>query len=345
MSRLNRLRESKFVRDTLVLQAGRIGTTALSFISFWLIIRLMGVEAYGVWKLVLAFVGIWQALDITGIGQLTSTRLAIAVGRKDSADTLDLMAVYVKVVLVWALISVVVLFALGPLVSAQLYEGNRTIGALAGWYALSIAADTLYTLVIVALQSRRLMRQLALLQNLNQIVLFACIVAAVLVSPTPEALLVGRLVYSYSTMALAFYLYSRLRHEAGVSDIPEVDQDVPDAAAHAGGCDGETYHRVGDGIGVAVPQGSFGSLHCFKAKLRRAQWNFDRALEAFLHFRIAPGLLLGGARGKPARIHVRTEGKRILVHCQHQRVFHALCVFGGGQQLLLGCFAAGLALG
>ena len=220
MSRLNRLRESKFVRDTLVLQAGRIGTTALSFISFWLIIRLMGVEAYGVWKLVLAFVGIWQALDITGIGQLTSTRLAIAVGRKDSADTLDLMAVYVKVVLVWALISVVVLFALGPLVSAQLYEGNRTIGALAGWYALSIAADTLYTLVIVALQSRRLMRQLALLQNLNQIVLFACIVAAVLVSPTPEALLVGRLVYSYSTMALAFYLYSRLRHEAGVTFPP-----------------------------------------------------------------------------------------------------------------------------
>lgn len=220
MNRLHRLRESKFVRDTLVLQIGRIGTTALSFISFWLIIRLMGVESYGVWKLVLAFVAIWQTLDITGIGQLTSTRLAIAVGRKDAGDALDLMAVYVKVVLAWALISVVVLFIFGPSVAAQMYDGDHRIGTLAGWYSLSLAADTLYTLVIVSLQSRRLMRQLALLQNVNQVVLFACMVAAVLIAPTPESLLVGRLVYSYSTMALAFYLYSRLRHEAGVTFPP-----------------------------------------------------------------------------------------------------------------------------
>ena len=244
MSRFQRLRESKFVRDTFMLQIGRIGTTALSFVSFWLIVRLMGVEAYGIWKLVLAFVGIWQAFDITGIGQLTSTRLAIAVGRKDSRDVLDLMAIYVKVVLVWALISVVVLFALGPLVGERLYDRpplgslpllasgrglldfmglndtGRLIGTLAGWYALSIAADTLYTLVIVSLQSRRLMRQLALLQNLNQVVLFVCMVVAVLVDPRPESLLVGRLVYSYSTLALAFYVYARLRAEAGVTFPP-----------------------------------------------------------------------------------------------------------------------------
>lgn len=220
MSRLRKLRDSKFVRDTLVLQVGRIGTTALSFISFWLIIRLMGVEAYGVWKLVLAFVAIWQTLDITGIGQLTSTRLAIAVGRRDADDALDLMAIYVKVVLAWALISVVVLFVFGPTVAARLYDGDGRIGTLAGWYSLSIAADTLYTLVIVSLQSRRLMRQLALLQNVNQAVLFVCMVVAVLVAPTPESLLVGRLVYSYSTLALAFYLYSRLRHEASVTFPP-----------------------------------------------------------------------------------------------------------------------------
>ena len=220
MSRFQRLRESKFVRDTLVLQIGRIGTTGLSFVSFWLVIRLMGVEQYGVWKLVLALLGIWQTLDITGIGQLTSTRLAIAVGRKDTHDALDLMAIYAKVVLAWALISVVVLFTLGPLVAARLYDGDQRIGVLAGWLSLTLAADSLYTLIIVTLQSRRLMRQLAVLQNLNQVVLFACIVIAMLLSPTPEALLAGRLVYSYSTLALAFYLYARLRDEAGVTFPP-----------------------------------------------------------------------------------------------------------------------------
>lgn len=215
-SRLQRLTRSKFVRDTFVLQLGRIGTTILSFISVWLIIRLMGVEEYGIWKLVLALVAIWQTLDITGIGQLTSNRLAIAVGRKDTSNALDLMAIYAKVVVAWGILSVVALFLIGPLVAAQLYDGNRTIGVLAGWFAFTLAADSLYTLVILSLQSRRLMRELALLQNLNQVVLFVCMVVAVLVSPTPEALVVARLVYSFTTLAMAFVLYGRLRYSGGL---------------------------------------------------------------------------------------------------------------------------------
>src|SRR5690606_37821830 len=118
------LPRSKFVRDTVVLQIGRAGATALSFVALWLTIRLMGVEHYGVWKLTLALVAIWQTLDISGVGQVTSTRLAIAVGKRDEGELRDLLAFYVKVVLAWALLSVIVLFAAGPWLSAQLYDGD-----------------------------------------------------------------------------------------------------------------------------------------------------------------------------------------------------------------------------
>ena len=73
---------------------------------------------------------------------------------------------------------------------------------------------------MIALQSRRSMRALALMQNANQFVLTACMIAAVLISPTPESLVAGRLVYSYSTLLLALVVYRRLRTQGQVSYPP-----------------------------------------------------------------------------------------------------------------------------
>lgn len=231
---------SKFVRDTAVLQIGRIGAMLLGMVSLWLTVRLMGFERYGVWKLTLALVALWQTLDISGVGQITSTRLAIAVGRRDESELRDLLAFYVKVVLAWSLLSAVVLFAAGPWASARLYDGDVRVGALAAWFSLTLAADALYAMVVVSLQSRRLMRQLAVLHNLNQVVLFVCVVAAMLARATPESMVVARLVYSYGTMLLAFVVYTRLRFEAGLR-FPA----LTDVFRHAGAVSVRPYWRSG----------------------------------------------------------------------------------------------------
>ncbi len=214
------LLRSKFIRDTLTLQASRLFIVAISLLSFWITVRLMGVERYGVWKLVLAFFGIWQAFELSGVGVGTSTRLARAAGKGDAGEILDMMAFYVKIVLSWALLTVIVLFIAGPPIAARLYDGDSRIGGLAAWFSLTLAADTLYVLVLLSLQSRRLMRDYALLQNVNQVVLAVCVIGAMLVRPTPESMLVARLVYSYATMAVAFVLYARRRGAGAVSYPP-----------------------------------------------------------------------------------------------------------------------------
>src|SRR5215213_6631016 len=114
ISRLRGLSRSKFIRDTLVLQASKLGTTALSVIALAVSVRLMGIERYGVWKLTLAFFSIWQALEMSGVGMSTATRLSIAIGKKDESEILNLMAFYVRVVLLWAAATTGVMFLFGP---------------------------------------------------------------------------------------------------------------------------------------------------------------------------------------------------------------------------------------
>lgn len=216
---IDRVREflrRKFVRDTLALQIGKIGATALSMVTWVLTVRLLGFENYGVWKLVLSFFNIWLAFNLTGIGISTTTRLAEAIGRRDEPEILNLQGFYVKVTVIWSLLSLLVLSTLGTGIAARLYDGDVRVGLLAAWFALTIPADMLYTLVLVTLQSRRSMRTFAILQPVNQLVLTICILTVLLIDPTPESMVGARLVYSYSTLLLALVIYARSRQHDGI---------------------------------------------------------------------------------------------------------------------------------
>ncbi len=208
---IRQLFRRKFVRDTIALQIGKIGTTGMSALSSLAVVRLMGVENYGVWALAQSFLTIWQALNLTGVGISTSTRLAMAVGAHDEPEILNLTAFYVQVSTLWSIALALLLAVMGPAISALAYNGDGHIGVLAAWLSLTMLPDALYGLIIITLQSQRSMRTLAILTNLNQVVFLICIVGALLVNPVPETLIIGRLIYSTSTMLLAFWFYIRER--------------------------------------------------------------------------------------------------------------------------------------
>ncbi|MEP7290364.1 MAG: oligosaccharide flippase family protein [Chloroflexota bacterium] len=218
--RIRNLLSRKFVQDTLVLQAGKVSLIGLSFISLLLISHLVGPKAYGDFALAQSLLVIWQTLDFTGIGTSTSTLLAIAIGGRDDGAILDLMAFYVKVSVAVNLAITLLIVLLGGFVASRLYNGSSQIGIFAAWLSFAAVADGLYGLVIVALQSRRSMRALALMQNANQLALTILMIGAVIVSPTPEGLVAGRVLYSYSTLALAFFVYTRQRTQGQVSYPP-----------------------------------------------------------------------------------------------------------------------------
>ncbi|MBL8153718.1 MAG: lipopolysaccharide biosynthesis protein [Anaerolineae bacterium] len=209
-SRLRSLFRSKFVRDTLALQIGKIGVTASTLLAAFLVARLLGVQAYGVWALAQSLFSIAQVFDLTGIVVSTSTTLPMAVGAKDQKRVLDLLAVYVKIMAVWALILLVGLMIAAPRIAAASYGDSRA-GVLAATLALAVLPDALYNLVITTLQSQRAMTLLAGFQNVNQFTLLVCTAGALVISPTPEGMVGARLVYSVTTMAMALWLYQRQR--------------------------------------------------------------------------------------------------------------------------------------
>ncbi|MBI5671085.1 MAG: oligosaccharide flippase family protein [Chloroflexi bacterium] len=214
MTTIRRFWGSKFVRDTVILQIGKIGVAGLSFLSSILVFRLLGVERFGLWALTQSFFTIWQSLDLTGVNISTSTRLGLAVGRQDADEIASVMAFHALVSGLWALAVTALILLLGPPLSRLMYDGSTRIAVLTAWLSLTVLPDALYNLVVISLQSRRLMQRLAILQNVNQFVLFGCVVVALVISPTPEGMVASRLVYSVLTLLIAFGFYRRVqRHD------------------------------------------------------------------------------------------------------------------------------------
>ncbi len=209
-SRLRSLFRSKFVRDTLALQIGKVGVTASTLLAALLVARLLGVQAYGVWALAQSLFSIALVFDLTGITTSTSTMLPMAVAAKDETRILDLLAVYVKIMAVWAVILLAGLVIAAPPLAAMSYGDSRA-GVLAAALALGVLPDALYNLVITTLQSQRAITLLAAFQNVNQFTLLICTAGVLLISPTPEGMVGARLVYSVTTMAMALWLYHRQR--------------------------------------------------------------------------------------------------------------------------------------
>ncbi|MGQ9888303.1 MAG: lipopolysaccharide biosynthesis protein [Aggregatilineales bacterium] len=209
----------KVVQDTLALQAGGLGVVALGMLA-WIVVPLaLGPEKYGTWALAQSLLGIWDTFNLTGLGVTISTRLAAAVGARDQNEMLRLLGAHVRVSLLWGGLSVAAMALAGPPLARALH-GSAEIGALAAALSFTLLIDPFYLLVTTALQSRRSMRTLALLQNANQLVLTTCLVTAALARPEPAALVAARLAYSLITALLALWLYRQLRARGTVAYPP-----------------------------------------------------------------------------------------------------------------------------
>jgi O-antigen/teichoic acid export membrane protein len=219
---IRRLLARKAVRDTLLLQIGKLIAAGLGVVTALTLYRVLGPAAFGVYRLAESLVGTFWTLDLTGIGISTTTRLAAAVGAGDRDEILDLLAAHVKVAALTAAGIAALTLALGGAAAAAQGEAAGQIAALAGWLALGKIADALYLVPYGALQSRRSMGAFASLQALNQAALALCLIGAALVSPTAESLVAGRLTYSVGTLALAWGVYAHFRARGEAAPFPPI---------------------------------------------------------------------------------------------------------------------------
>ncbi|MGV2437470.1 MAG UNVERIFIED_CONTAM: hypothetical protein LVT10_23335 [Anaerolineae bacterium] len=183
MNRLQSFLKRKFVRDTLILQISKVGVTASSLASSLIIVKLMSLEQYGVWGLIVSLYGIWQFLNFTGIIPSATTLMSEAVGANDQPTLLQVMQIYWRVT-VWFCVGGAALFGLAsPLLVRWFYADAPHIVYWAGVMTLVYPTQLIFALVGITLTSRRLMRWWAFYQYFDQFTLAILMIVAVWVHP------------------------------------------------------------------------------------------------------------------------------------------------------------------
>ena len=200
----------KFVQDVMALQLGRFASTGVGLLATLVVTRVVGPAGYGVYGLANSIFSLFAILNISGAGQSTQTRLPKAIATGDTDGARDVMAWHVQSMslFTFGIAGLMLLFA--PAYAA-LTQGNAMIGWLAAMLALTGPADGMVVLISAALQSKRQMRSLASLQATSQVILAVAMIALALLSGTAAALIVARLIHSYTVLVLSIFLYGRQR--------------------------------------------------------------------------------------------------------------------------------------
>lgn len=133
-SRVAYLKNHKFVRNTLTLQAGSFIANIVQALIGVMLARILQPEAYGVYALTFSLAGFLSIFLALGAPDAATTLLSASYARNDKEETREVFAFLLKMTIITgALALVVALF--GPWIAEHFYK-NATIG----WYALVLVA-------------------------------------------------------------------------------------------------------------------------------------------------------------------------------------------------------------
>lgn len=162
---LRALLRHRFVRDVLTLQAGSVLGTGIAFIKSVLYARLLGIEAFGVYALVLAFTGTASIFVNFGQNQAALTFFAERHARADRRGMGAVLRYYLVLSSLGAIILLCLSFA-APALANALYD-DASIGTLTRLAFLASLAGSFDTFFTIQLQAIRAIRTLAVLENCN----------------------------------------------------------------------------------------------------------------------------------------------------------------------------------
>ncbi|MBE2182077.1 MAG: oligosaccharide flippase family protein [Anaerolineae bacterium] len=210
MDRLRRFSQRKFVRDTLILQTGKISITFLSLISTILVTRLLGPQQYGLYALADNLFVLFTIIDISGAAASTNTRMSRAIGAGNEEESTNVLAYGLQSSVFMRSCILLLVLLIGP-AFASATQGDASIGMMAIVIALGGPMDAIYSQLLLALQARRSMMAASVVQTVNQVVLTCLMISAVLIAPQAESLAIARLLYSLITLVVILIVYIRLR--------------------------------------------------------------------------------------------------------------------------------------
>jgi|GEM_PF-5871983 len=159
-----RLLSRRFAREVMTLQMGSFATMGLQFITSIIIANLLNPAPFGVYYQARALLDLVAMLANLAVGQALITRLAAAYTKGDRDECLRLLGYFLKVGLVVSLVEAGV-GLLGGSVLGAVVLNDPDIGEMARILFITPPLLVAYNLVLLALQSTRQVKRLALLEN------------------------------------------------------------------------------------------------------------------------------------------------------------------------------------
>ncbi len=163
-SPVQRLLRRRFAREVLTLQVGSFATMGTQLVTSVIIANLLNPEPFGIYYQARSLLDMVTMLANLAVGQALITPLAAAHARKDEREAKSLLAYFLKVGLLVALIESAIGLLGGHYLGAAVLN-DPVIGDLSRILFITPPLTVIFNMVILALQSSRQVKQLALLEN------------------------------------------------------------------------------------------------------------------------------------------------------------------------------------
>lgn len=230
-SRLKKAAGGKFVRDTIILQAGMAVTMATYVVTSVLLARGMGAKDFGRYNTAFALYGIVYFLANIGVTTAAISNYAQAVGRGDEDGKIRSLAAYLKSFVVMGVV-IMVVGSLLPWFCVVAYD-DRDIGIGAWLLCLLGPLQLLNGFVLVVLQGARRMADYVLYDNACGILRVLLLMDAVLAGLDIIGVIVVYLISGVLASLLGLRMYALTRVNADRHDAPPALRDVIRALPHA----------------------------------------------------------------------------------------------------------------
>lgn len=213
------LRKLPFVRDVLTIQVGSMVLMAAGFVSSIAFARLLGVEKYGLYAVVVAFAGTFSAFFNIGQGQSLYVFFSEAYGKKDRHAQAAVLSNFVTVASV-NVILLVILATVLPRLSLYLY-GSPEIGTYARILCFFQISEIWNSMTLIILQSLRRIRLKVFLEQAANLSYLGLAVIALLLGGKIWTLLLTQLAVSFFFLPISLITLRIVARKHGLPGIRE----------------------------------------------------------------------------------------------------------------------------
>lgn len=209
--------QMRFVQNIAVFQVGTLFTLALGFVTSVMYPRLIGLEAFGLYAVILAFVGLGSMCMSYGQETSTTTFLAEAQGRKDKQAMKNVLRYYVQMTILSTCVGVA--FYLSAPALANALQGDVLIGKLGRLIIVNSMLQPPTFLLFLALQLEHRIGTIVFLESASDVLQITLSILLLLNGWGVEGILIGTLAISLISAPIFIVLFERSAKRQGLPSL------------------------------------------------------------------------------------------------------------------------------